>query len=94
MLGEEKAEDVGDLKPTFVNNLMHSLSQKVDNSLNGTPKSADNIYPLIALIKAESSQNASCKEGWLSCQGYEFEANPGDIAYSEAFEIIKKWETA
>ena len=63
-VGKEKAEAVADLKPTFVNNLMHSFFQNVEISLNGTPiSSANNLYPNKALVEAELSHNASCKEG-------------------------------
>ena len=61
---KEKADDVVDLKPTFVNNLMHSLVQNVEISLNGTAiSSANNLYLFKALVEAELSHNASCKEG-------------------------------
>ena len=85
-VGKEKAEDVADLKLTFVNNLMHNLFQNVEISLNGTPiSSANNIYLFEALVEAELSPNASCKKGWLRCQGYEFETDPGDIAEGKGF---------
>ena len=90
-VGQEKAEDVADLKPTFVNNLMHSLFQNVEISLSGTPlPSANNLYPFKTLVEAELSHNASCKEGWLRCQGYEFETDPGDIADGKAFTNRQK----
>ena len=89
--GKEKAEGVADLKPTFVNNLMHNLFQNVEISLNGTPiSSANNLYPFKALVEAELSHNASCKKGWLRCQGYEFETDPGDIADGKAFTNRQK----
>ena len=77
-------------KPVFVNNLMHSLFQNVKISLNGTPvSSANKLYPYKALVEAELSHNASRKEGWLRCQGYQFEDNPGDVADGEAFSNRK-----
>ena len=73
-------------KPVFVNNLMHSLFQNVEISLNGTPvSSANNLYPYKALVEAELSHNASCREGWLRCQGYEFEEDPKDVSDGKAF---------
>ena len=94
-VGKEKAEDVADLKPTFVNYLMHSLFQNVEISLNGTPiSSANNLYPFRALVEAdeaELSHNASCKKGWLRCQRYEFETDPGDIADGKAFTNRQKF---
>ena len=90
-VGKEKAENVADLKPTFVNNLMHSLFQNKEISFIGTPiSSANNLYPIKALVEAELSHNASCKEGWLRCQGYEFETDPGDIADCKAFTNRQK----
>ena len=78
-------------KPVFVNNLMHSLFQNVEISLNGTPvSSANNLYPYKALLEAELSHNASCKEGWLRCQGYEFEEDPKDVSDGKAFLNRKK----
>ena len=89
--GKEKAEDVADLKPTFVSNLMQNLFQNVEISLNGTPiSSANNLYPFNALVEAELLHNASCKEGWLRCQGYEFETDLGDIADGNAFTNRQK----
>ena len=79
IVGKEKAEDVADLKPTFVNNLMHSFFRDVKISLNGTPVSFK------SLIEAELSHNASCKKGWLRCQGDEFQTDPGDIVVCKAF---------
>ena len=53
-VGKEIAEDVADLKLTFVNSLMHSLFQNVEVSLNGTPiSSANNLYPFKALVEAD-----------------------------------------
>ena len=90
-VGKEKAEDVADLKPTFVDNLMHSLFQNVEILLNGTPISSENnLYPFKALVEAELSHKASYKEGWLRCQGYEFETDPGDIADGEGFTNRQK----
>ena len=90
-VGKVKAENVADLKPTFVNNLMHSLFQNVEISLNGTPiSSANNLYPFKALVQAELLHNASCKKGWLGCQRYEFETDPGDIADGKAFTNRQK----
>ena len=90
-VGRGDDDDVTDKKPVFVNNLMHSLFQNVEVSLNGTPvSSANNLYPYKALVEAELSHNASCKEGWLRCQGYSFETNPGDISGDEAFSNRKK----
>ena len=61
-VGKEKAEDVADLKPTFVNNLMHSFFQNVEISLNGTPiSSANNRCAFKALVETELSHNAYCK---------------------------------
>ena len=78
-------------KPVFVDNLMHSLFQNVEISLNGTPvSSANNLYPYKALVEAELSHNSSCKEGWLRCQGYEFEEDPKDVSDSKAFLNRKK----
>ena len=90
-VGRGDDDDVTDKKPVFVNNLMHSLFQNVEVSLNGTPvSSANNLYPYKTLVEAELSHNASCKEGWLRCQGYSFETNPGDISGVEAFSNRKK----
>ena len=90
-VGKEKAEDVADLKPTFVNNLMHSYFQNVEISLNGTPiSSANNLYLFKTLVETELLHNASCKESWLRCQGYEFEIDPGDIADGKAFTNRQK----
>ena len=85
-VGKEKAKDVADLKPTFINNLMQSLFQNVEISLNGTPiSSANNLYPFKALVEAELLLGC-----WLGCQGYEFETDPGDIADGKAFTNRQK----
>ena len=90
--GKEADADLDfDKKPVFVINLMHSLFQNVEISLNGTPvSSANNLYPYKALVEAELSHNASCKTGWLRCQGYEFEEDPNDVSDGEAFSNRKK----
>ena len=41
-VGRDDDDDVTDKKPVFVNNLMHSLFQDVEVSLNGTPVSSAN----------------------------------------------------
>ena len=90
-VGKEKAKDVADPKPTFVKNLLHSLLQKIELSLNGTPiSSANNVCPFKALVEAELSHICSRKEGWLCCQGYEFETDPGDFADGKAFTNRQK----
>ena len=72
---------------------MHSLFQNVEISLNGAPgASANNLYPYKALVEVELSHNASCKEGWLRCQGYQFEDNPGDVSDGEAFSNLESSE--
>ena len=70
---------------------MHSLFQKVEISLNRTPvSSVNNLYPYKALVETELSRNASCKEGWLRCQGYEFEEDPKDVSDGKAILNRKK----
>ena len=90
-IGKETGADFElDKKPVFVNNLLHSLFQNVEISLNGAPvSSGNNLYSYKTLVEAELSHNASCKEGWLRSQGYQFEDNPGDVS-DEAFSNRKK----
>ena len=52
-VGRNSEDEVSTSKPVFVNNLMHSLFQNVEISLNGTPvSSANNLYPYKALVEA------------------------------------------
>ena len=61
-VGRDEDDDVTDKKLVFENNLLHSLFQNVEVSVNGTAvSSANNLCPYKALVEAELSHNASCK---------------------------------
>ena len=92
--GKDADEDLGnEKKPVFVNNLMHSLFQNVDISLNGIPvSSANNLYPYKALVEAELLHNASCNEGWLRYQGFKIEKNPRTFPGQILFKPEKAWK--
>ena len=67
-------------KLIFFVNLMPSSVQIVEVSIKGTLVStAKKHYPFRALVEAEFSQNASCKQGWLQCHGFELELDRVDL---------------
>ena len=70
---------------------MKGLFQNVKISMKITPVSAtNNLYPYKDLVDAELSLNASCKEGRLRCQGYDFEEDRSDLSDGKTFSNRKK----
>ncbi len=64
--------------PKFVNNIMHSLFSECDVYANGIKiSSANGLYGHKAYVETEMSHNMACKETWLKCQGFNYEADPG-----------------
>lgn len=63
----------------FVNNIMHSLFSNCEVSFNNTLIYTSNgLYAHKALIETEMSHTQGSKESLLYCQGYTYEADPGD----------------
>lgn len=82
---EEEENDVE--RPTYVNNLMHSLFSNCELYLQGVQVSTtNNLYAHKTLIETELSHPTECKKTILRCQGYAFEDDPGDTRDGEAFE--------
>ena len=79
-VGQTKGDPNEKVVPSFANNLMHSLFHNLEVLVNGvTVSTSNNLYPYKALLEAELSHNKGCKDGWLRCQGYEYEMEPGDL---------------
>ena len=65
--------------PIFVNNTLHSLFSECTVTANGIKISNSNgVYAHKAFIETEYSNGKEAKDTWLRCQGYTYEANPGD----------------
>ena len=70
--------------PYFCNNVLHSLSSDCTVYANGLKiSSANGNYAHKSFIETEFSHNKDTKSTWLACQGYSYEANPGEIAATE-----------
>jgi hypothetical protein len=63
----------------IANNALHSIFSNCEVSLQGeVVGTANNLYGHKAFIETELSHPIECKETWLACQGYDYEAAPGD----------------
>ena len=65
--------------PIFINNTLHSLFSECTVTANGRKISNSNgVYAHKAFIETEYSNGKAAKETWLRCQGYTYEASPGE----------------
>ena len=71
--------------PYFCNNVLRSLFSACTVSANGLKiSSADGNYAHKSFIETEFSHNKDAKSTWLACQGYSYEANPGELQHPKS----------
>ena len=80
--------DLNTLKPVdtttqpvvLTNNALHSLFSNCEVSINGENVSTSNsLYAHKSFLTTEWSHSAECKNSILHCQGYSYEADPGNL---------------
>ena len=65
--------------PSLLKKTLHSLFSDCTVTANGIKISNSNgVYAHRAFIETEYSNGKEDKDTWLRCQGYTYEANPGD----------------
>lgn len=66
--------------PFLVNNILHSLWSDCNVTANGIKiSSANGTYGHKSFIETEFSHGKEAKDTWLKCQGYDYEADPGNV---------------